>query len=86
MTVLYDQSAAFEGLVKRGVLAKYEMTGRQCILYVCNIRPEAPLRFSYELRARYPIRAKVPPARVYDYYNPEKADVAPPREIVVEGA
>jgi hypothetical protein len=79
-------TAAFEGLVKRGVLAKYEMTGRQCILYVCNIRPEAPLRFSYELRARYPIRAKVPPARVYDYYNPEKADVAPPREIVVEGA
>ncbi|MBN1765927.1 MAG: zf-HC2 domain-containing protein [Sedimentisphaerales bacterium] len=61
---------AFENLVKAGVLAKYEITGNQCILYVRNILPGKPLKFSYQLKALYPLRAQPPPARVYEYYNP----------------
>jgi uncharacterized protein YfaS (alpha-2-macroglobulin family) len=75
--------AAFQRLVERRVLARYEITGNQCILYVRNIRPDKPLRFQYELKALYPIRAKVPPSGVYEYYQPENKHYTLPQEIVV---
>ena len=76
--------SAFRKLVKSGVLAKYELTGNQCILYVRNIQPGKPLRFGYKLKALYPIRAKVRPSRVYEYYQPENEDRTSYQEIVVE--
>ncbi|MCF7957455.1 MAG: hypothetical protein K9M57_03295 [Phycisphaerae bacterium] len=70
---MVDRSA-FERLVKIGQLAKYELTGNQCILYLRDIKPGEPIQFKYQLRALYPIRAKIPPAEVYEYYRPENRD------------
>ena len=75
---------AFDRLVTEGTLAKYELTGNQCLLYVRDIRPEKPIRFSYELKAAYPIRAKAPSARVYEYYNPQNEDQSEPIDITVK--
>ena len=77
-------STAFKQLVASGVLAKYELTANQCILYIRTIERERPLRFTYELKALYPIRAQIPPSSVYEYYQPENRDQAISGQIVVE--
>jgi uncharacterized protein YfaS (alpha-2-macroglobulin family) len=78
--------SAFKQLVESGVLAKYELTANQCILYVRTIERERerPLRFTYELKALYPIRAQIPPSSVYEYYQPENRDQAILGQIEVE--
>jgi len=55
-------------------LAKYELTGNQCILYLRDVKPGKPFKLSYQLKALYPIRAKIPPAEVYEYYQPANRD------------
>jgi len=77
-------TTGFDKLVASGTLAKHDLTGNQCILYLRDIETDAPLRFDYALKARYPIRAKAPPTRVYEYYNPANEAIAPAQEIVVE--
>jgi len=70
-------------LVERGLIARYELTGRQVIIYLEDFSSEAPLRFSYRLRARFPMRAQTPPSSAYDYYNPGDLAVRAPMEITV---
>lgn len=43
-----------------------------------------PVDVTYRLRARYPIKAKVPSSSAYDYYNPGTQDSQAPVEFVVE--
>jgi CD109 antigen len=70
-------------LVEQGTISRYELTGRQVIVYVEDLSSEAPLRFSTRLRARFPLRAKTPPSSAYDYYNPETLSVREPLEVTV---
>jgi hypothetical protein len=70
-------------LVEQGVIARYELTGRQIIIYLEDFSSEAPLRFSYRLRARFPMRAQTPPSSAYDYYNPSDLTVRAPLEVTV---
>ena len=70
-------------LVEQGVIARYELTGRQIIIYLEDFSSEAPLTFSYRLRARFPMRAQTPPSSVYDYYNPGDLTMQPPLEVSV---
>jgi hypothetical protein len=71
-------------LVEQGLIARYELTGRQIIIYLENFASEAPLRFSYRLRARFPMHAQTPPSSAYDYYNPGDSTVRAPLEVVVK--
>jgi uncharacterized protein YfaS (alpha-2-macroglobulin family) len=67
------------------VLERYELTGRQIILYISDLSYGNPLSFSYQLRAKYPIRAQAPASNVYDYYNPEiNAEQAPVQIVVIQ--
>lgn len=77
------ETSSFEQLVKSGALAKYEVTANQCVLYIRSIIPEKPLRFSYNLKALYPIRATIPSSTVYEYYQPNNRDQTEPTEIIV---
>ncbi len=70
-------------LVEQGIIARYELTGRQIIVYLEDFSSEAPLRFGYRLRARFPMRAQTPPSSAYDYYNPGDLTVRAPLEVVV---
>ncbi|MFQ5856734.1 MAG: hypothetical protein ACE5LU_13955 [Anaerolineae bacterium] len=78
------ETGDLERLVEKEVIQRYELTGRQIILYIENMQPRTPLDVSYRLRARYPIRAKVPASNAYDYYNPDTQDDVAPVEFVVE--
>ena len=70
-------------LVEQGVIARYELTGRQIIIYLEDFSSASPLRFSYRLRARFPMRAQTPPSSAYDYYNPADTTVRAPLEVTV---
>ena len=74
-----DKPADYTGVrIKR-----YEITGRQIIVYVENLTYGEPLTFSYRLLARYPISAQAPASTAYDYYNPDVSSVAQPQVMVV---
>jgi hypothetical protein len=70
-------------LVEMGTIARYELTGRQIIIYLEDFAYEEPLSFSYRLQARFPMRAQTPPSSAYDYYNPGDVTVRAPLEVTV---
>ncbi len=77
---VYDDD--FEKMLSAKLIDRYEMTGHQVILYVGNLNPGQVRSFSYHLTALFPIRAKSPATRVYEYYNQEKESFAAPVEIL----
>lgn len=74
---------AFEKLVQDGTIERYSLTGRQAIIYLRSVDFGKPLEFSYQLRAKYPVKAKTPRSRVYQYYQPSVEAVAKPVKITV---
>jgi hypothetical protein len=78
------ETSDLDRLVEQKVIQKYERTGRQIILYIEEMQPDIPIEVGYRLRARYPIKAKVPASTAYDYYNPGTTVVVAPVEFVVE--
>jgi len=62
---------------------RYELTGRQILVYIANLGFGQPLTFDYRLQAKYPLRAQTPASSVYDYYNPDSRGEAQPIAIVV---
>lgn len=78
LNALIAVSAEHETRVER-----YELTGRQIILYLDNLSSERPLRLRYRLRARFPMRAKTASYQAYDYYNPEITASQAPTEMEV---
>jgi len=69
--------------VEDGTIARYELTGRQIILYVAKLRPGDELRLDVGFLARYPLRAQAPASEAYLYYQPEVRSVAAPVEVIV---
>ena len=74
----------FQALKDDGMIEKYTSNGRQITLYFREISSERPIEFAYELRAKFPVKAKTPKSVAYQYYEPEIRAVAPPVEIKVE--
>lgn len=70
-------------LVAQGKVAKFTLTGKALLLYVDGLAPGAPLELAYELRARYPVRAKSPASVAYLYYQPEVRAQAPSVDLAV---
>jgi uncharacterized protein YfaS (alpha-2-macroglobulin family) len=60
-----------ESLKSKGIIDRYELTHRQLILYLRDLRPGRSINIHYKLRALYPVRATVPASKAYDYYNPD---------------
>jgi uncharacterized protein YfaS (alpha-2-macroglobulin family) len=65
-------------------IERYELTGRQILIYVSNLTADNPLEFSYRLRAKFPLTAQTPASNAYDYYNPDVQGAAEPQLLVVK--
>ncbi len=65
-------------------IRRYEVTGRQALLYIQNLSDGMPLQFSYRLLARFPLKAQAPASSAYDYYNPSVSGEAQPVVITVK--
>jgi hypothetical protein len=78
------ETTDLDRMIEEGRIARYAVTGRQIILYIEEIQPDAPVEVDYRLQARFPIKAKAPASTAYDYYNPSTTNVVAPVEFVVE--
>ncbi len=76
----------FAELVAAKKLNRFDVTGRQIILYLGDIQPGQELSFTYTLKPKYPIKAKTPVSVAYEYYTPTNRGTANPVEITVTGA
>lgn len=76
-------TADMDALVEKGTIEKYSLTGRQAILYFKRIDAGSEVRFSVRFTAKFPIKAGSMPARVYEYYNPQRENSAVPVKITV---
>ncbi len=74
---------ALDKAVAEKVISKYTIAARQIIIYIEKLEPGKRVTLTYQLKARYPIRARTPQSRAYPYYNPEKADVSAPQQVTV---
>ncbi len=72
-----------DGLKAEGQIDRYEVTGRQVILYLQELKPGTTRYLAYHLKARFPIKAKTPRSQVYEYYTPENRASAEPVELEV---
>jgi hypothetical protein len=59
-------------VVQGGTLSKYDVTGKQLILYVPQIAPSADVKVSYGLTATMPIHASDGAAEAHLYYQPDQ--------------
>jgi hypothetical protein len=64
-------------------IERYELTGRQVIVYVTNLSGAEALGFSYRLKAKYPLSVQTPASAAYDYYNPDRAGEVQPLVLTV---
>lgn len=64
-------------------IQRYELTGRQILVYITNLQDGKPLEFSYRLLAKFPLQAQTPSSSAYDYYNPDVNGLDDPQMLVV---
>jgi len=64
-------------------IERYELTGRQALIYISNLTSDEPLTFTYRMRAKFPLIAQTPASNVYDYYNPDVNGVSSPQQLIV---
>jgi uncharacterized protein YfaS (alpha-2-macroglobulin family) len=64
-------------------IERFELTGRQILIYVSNLTSDYPLEFSYRLRAKFPLVAQTPASNAYDYYNPDVNGESEPLTLTV---
>ena len=76
-------TADLDALVEERIIDRYELTGRQIVLYLTNVRSGEAISIAYRLQARYPVRAQTPASQVFDYYAPDQEGVEPPQRIIV---
>ncbi|MEO0292591.1 MAG: MG2 domain-containing protein [candidate division WOR-3 bacterium] len=77
------QTPTLDEYVNNKTIQKYNLTSRQIIVYIESISSDKPVKFSYNLKAKYPVRAKVQYSRVYEYYNVDREAIVQPFEISV---
>ena len=70
------EESTLRELVETDRISRYELRGRQLVLYAENLRGTRTL--SYDLRATTPVEASTGSASVYDYYDPDTEAVDAP--------
>ena len=69
--------------VKKKAIEKYSTTGRQIIVYLRELASGKPVNLQYQLRAKYPLKAKTAKSVAYQYYNPDVRAEAQPVQLLV---
>jgi type II secretory pathway pseudopilin PulG len=77
------EAEAFDQLVAVGTIARYQLTPRSAAVYLRQLEPGKPLELRYRLRAKMPVKVSVPPAQVYEYYDPAKSARSDPAQLTV---
>ncbi|NMC69285.1 MAG: hypothetical protein GYA57_04345 [Myxococcales bacterium] len=75
-----------DAAVRAGKIARFELTGRQIIVYVARLVPGQKLTFDVHFTARFPLRAQAPRSRAYLYYDPDVNASTRPVDLTVADA
>lgn len=76
-------SSSLEALKENGTITRYEIAGRKVVLYIDEMTPGEQMRFSLQMRAKFPVKARLQESSAYSYYNPEVKAEAKGMDIVV---
>lgn len=71
--------------IAAGQLSKFEITGKQLILYVTEIPAGGAAAFQYRLQATMPVKAEDGGAEVHPYYQPEQQSFSGAQTLQVLG-
>lgn len=75
---------AFDTMLAEKRIEKFTTTGRQITLYFGTVKPDEEIKFSYQLKPRYPVKIKTPESQAYEYYTPDNRAKSKPVEIEVK--
>ena len=73
-----------DAAVQAKTISKYTVAARQIIVYLEKLDPNQTVTLTYQIKAKYPIKARTPLSKAYPYYNPERVAVSAPQDIVVQ--
>ena len=76
-------SSSLQALKEDGTITRYEIAGRKVVLYIDEMTPGEQMRFSLQMRAKFPVKARLQESSAYSYYNPEVRAEAKGMDIVV---
>src|SRR5262249_46045541 len=76
-------SEKLDAAVTAKTISKYTVAARQVIVYLEKLDPGQTVTLTYQVRAKFPIKARTPLSKAYPYDNPEKAVTSAPQDIVV---
>ena len=82
---LEPEESEWGDLVERGAINRYRRDGERMIVHLADLSVEAPVRFTYHLKARFPLSVWTLPTRAYDAANPGQVAVREPVWIEVSG-
>ncbi len=69
-----------QALVDAKTVSRFEIAGRKVILYVDGLAPGEKRTFTFQVKAKFPVRAIVPDSKAYLYYKPQiRAECAGPK-------
>jgi len=76
----------WEALVQSGIISQMRQGEGLITFYLTDLSDEEPVRFSYRLRARFPLAVRTLPSLAVDIANPQRPSVREPVKIEVNGA
>jgi CD109 antigen len=74
-------SESLDALVEAGTVSRFEVAGRKVILYVDGLVSGEQRTFTFQVKARFPVRALTPDSKAYLYYEPDVRAEDAGREI-----
>jgi hypothetical protein len=77
------EADALAELVKEKKVEKYQVNGRSVVVYLRGLDAGQSLTVKYGLRATTPVKVSVPPARAYEYYDPDKQGTSAAVQLTV---
>jgi hypothetical protein len=63
-------SESLDDLAEAGTVSKAEVAGRKVIFYVDGLSSGEQRSFTFQVKARFPVRAVIPDSKAYLYYEP----------------
>ncbi len=71
-------------LVETDLISRIELAGRKVIFYVDGLSGGEERSFSFQVKARFPVRALIPDSKAYLYYQPNVRAEDQGKEITVQ--
>ncbi len=62
---------SLDSLIEQKIASRIEVAGRKVIVYLDNLSAGETRTFSFQVIARFPVRATTPDSKAYLYYEPE---------------